>query len=285
MEVPDTVAPVDGDLDDTSTIPGATAVLGSWLYVGADDSVRHQQRSLFRGVIAVVSITSKCPPPWLVGKAGLAIATATAAAAAAAESTVVAAAAAADSEEGSEVAGLHGGPLPFEHLHVEVEDTSTADISQHFDVICDFLARAKDAAAAGGGGSGGGGGGGGGGRVIVHCASGNSRSVAAVAAYLMSREDHSLGEALERIRSRRPTAAPSPACLRQLVQYELTHRGGVPSDLRAFRSLPSQWQFISWQDPLRANQTYVSCHGRLMRVKQVGAVQVGPRLTLLGFNA
>jgi protein-tyrosine phosphatase len=157
-------------------IPHATPILGSWLHVGAEESVAHGQRSLLmqRGVTHVVS-TMKHPPPWLVGKA--------------------------KSRE---------GPLPFAHLHIKVEDTKAADMTQHFDTIAAFIARAKQAK----------------GRVIVHCAFGQSRSVTAAVAYLVACEGLTLGEALERIRSRRPKAHPNPSFLIQLVQHEIKLRVG-----------------------------------------------------------
>jgi len=92
--------------------------------------------------------------------------------------------------------------------------------------------------------------------------------VAAVAAHLMQCEGFTLGEALERVLSRCPCAThPDPALLARLVQQEVAQRrGGAPSDLRGFPSLPRQWQFITWRDPLRAAVTLVSCHGRILRV-------------------
>lgn len=189
--------------------------------MGAEESVAHDQRRVLTelGVSHVVS-TMKHPPPWLVGKAGR--------------------------------VGGGDGLLPFEHLHVKVEDTKAADMRGHFEEISAFISRAREAR----------------GRVIVHCAFGQSRSVTAVAAHLVSCEGFTLGEALERIRSRRPKAHPNPSFLIQLVQHEIKLRG-APSDLRGFPSLPPQWQFIRWQDPLRAAVTLVSCHGRLLRVKRV----------------
>ena len=74
-----------------------------------------------------------------------------------------------------------------------------------------------------------------------------------VAHLVMSNRGLSLGEALERMRSRRPTACPNPSFLEQLVRLELELRDGVPSDLRPsrFPSLPPAWAFVSWRDPLR----------------------------------
>ena len=149
----------------------------------------------------VVSVM-RDPPPWLVGKAG-----------------------------------ASDGPLPFEHLHVKVEDTRAADMTPHFPVVSAFLSRAESA----------------GGRALVHCAFGQSRSVTVVVAHLvMSNRGLSLGEALERMRSRRPTACPNPSFLEQLVRLELELRRrplGPPTE--PFPSLPPAWAFVSWRDPLR----------------------------------
>ena len=71
--------------------------------------------------------------------------------------------------------------MPFEYLHIKVEDTLTANIASHFETIDAFLASAKAAS----------------GRAIVHCAFGQSRSVTALVSHLMLLEKRSLGEALE----------------------------------------------------------------------------------------
>lgn len=205
-------------------IPDATAVFGdpAWLFVGAQESVSRDRRDALvsAGVSHVVSVM-RDPPPWLVGEAG-----------------------------------ASDGPLPFEHLHVKVEDTRAADMTPHFPVVSAFLSRAESA----------------GGRALVHCAFGQSRSVTVVVAHLvMTNRGLSLGEALERVRSRRPTACPNPSFLEQLVRLELELRDGVPSDLRPsrFPSLPPAWAFVSWRDPLRQANRFVSCHGRLLKVRQI----------------
>ena len=205
-------------------IPDATAVFSdpAWLFVGAQESVSRDRRDALvsAGVSHVVSVM-RDPPPWLVGKAG-----------------------------------ASDGPLPFEHLHVKVEDTRAADMTPHFPVVSAFLSRAESA----------------GGRALVHCAFGQSRSVTVVVAHLvMSNRGLSLGEALERMRSRRPTACPNPSFLEQLVRLELELRDGVPSDLRPsrFPSLPPAWAFVSWRDPLRQANRFVSCHGRVLKVRQI----------------
>ena len=199
-------------------IPDATAIT-PWLYVGAQECVALERRELLinRGVTHVLSV-QKVPPPWLVGKAGTL------------------------------------PPLPFEYLHVKVEDTLTANIASHFKTINAFLVSAKVAS----------------GRAIVHCAFGQSRSVTAAVAHLMMiAEKRSLGEALEAVRSRRPKACPNKSFLAALVRLELELFGNTPSDLRQFPSLPKHWAFVEWPCPLRQNTRFVSCHGRVMRVRNV----------------
>jgi prolyl 4-hydroxylase len=198
-------------------IPDATAIT-PWLYVGAQECVALERRELLmeKGVTHVVSV-QKVPQPWLVGKAGTL------------------------------------PPLPFEYLHIKVEDTLTANIASHFETIDAFLASAKAVS----------------GRAIVHCAFGQSRSVTALVSHLMLSEKLSLGEALECVRSRRPKACPNKSFLAALVRLELKLFENAPSDLRRFPSLPKHWAFVEWPCPLRQNTRFVSCHGRVMRVRNV----------------
>lgn len=210
-----------------ANIPDATAVLGTWLHVGSQESVAEErkERLVAAGVTHVLSVMKR-PPPWL-------------------------------SSSGP-------GPmkLPFAHMHVKVEDTRAADISAHFDETGAFI-RACEAS---------------GGRCVVHCAFGQSRSVTVAAAYMVTHRDMSLGAALEAIRSVRPCACPNPSFMTQLVRHEMATTGAPPSDLRDFPSLPKPWRFVAWRDPLRQNQRFVSCHGRLMKVKQVSR---HPRLAVI----
>ena len=207
-----------------ANIPDATAVLGTWLHVGSQESVAEErkERLVAAGVTHVLSVMKR-PPPWL---------------------------------------SSGPGSLPFAHMHVKVEDTRAADISAHFDETGAFI-RACEAS---------------GGRCVVHCAFGQSRSVTVAAAYMVTHRDMSLGAALEAIRSVRPCACPNPSFMTQLVRHEMATTGAPPSDLRDFPSLPKPWRFVAWRDPLRQNQRFVSCHGRLMKVKQVSR---HPRLAVI----
>ncbi|XP_077516240.1 dual specificity protein phosphatase 19-like [Amblyomma americanum] len=56
--------------------------------------------------------------------------------------------------------------------------------------------------------------------VLVHCNAGVSRSCALVLAFLMLRRGASLGEALEKTRSARPSVRPNEGFLRQLAELE-----------------------------------------------------------------
>ncbi len=58
------------------------------------------------------------------------------------------------------------------------------------------------------------------GSVLVHCASGVSRSVSALCGYLMEYEKISLEKSLTVIREVRPIAKPNPGFLEQLLNYE-----------------------------------------------------------------
>ena len=59
-----------------------------------------------------------------------------------------------------------------------------------------------------------------GGSVLVHCASGVSRSATTAIAYLMTRHRVSLQHALDSVRQNRPQASPNPGFLRQLELLE-----------------------------------------------------------------
>ena len=83
-------------------IPDATAVLGSWLHVGSEESVAEERKDdlVSAGVTHVLSVMKR-PPPWLLDPRNL--------------------------------------PLPFAHLRVKVEDTRAADISEHFETTGAFI--------------------------------------------------------------------------------------------------------------------------------------------------
>ena len=178
-------------------IPDATDVLDGFLYVGSQESVGRDRGEILRdaGVTHVVTLMKKRPPPSCLDL----------------DDDDVDADATSSSSSKAETKAK----TKIARLIVKVEDTRAADLlSSHLDDVGAFIAAAKASAPSRA-------------RVLVHCAFGQSRSAAAVAAYLTKHEGHSLGEALERIRSRRPKACPNPSFLAQLVRYEMTHRGGM----------------------------------------------------------
>mmetsp|Transcript_64566 Transcript_64566/g.185692 ORF Transcript_64566/g.185692 Transcript_64566/m.185692 type:complete len:275 (-) Transcript_64566:148-972(-) len=59
--------------------------------------------------------------------------------------------------------------------------------------------------------------------VLVHCASGVSRSVSACVAWLMTRKQHSLEESLRIVRAARPSANPNFGFMRALELLEASH--------------------------------------------------------------
>ncbi len=78
----------------------------------------------------------------------------------------------------------------IEFLTIEVDDSPEENISQHFDRISDFIDQSES-------------------NVLLHCASGISRSGAAVIAYFMRRESLSFEDAWKFVRTRRPIVHPN----------------------------------------------------------------------------
>ena len=100
-------------------------------------------------------------------------------------------------------------PCPFAaegivYLHIAIEDSPDAPIAEHFAAALAFVRTARSA----------------GGSTLIHCQMGKSRSVTVAAAILM--QDAGIGwrEALRRVRSARPRAAPNPGFLRELRRLE-----------------------------------------------------------------
>lgn len=87
---------------------------------------------------------------------------------------------------------------------ISVGDNSFMDdIAQHLSICARFIDQGRKY-----------------GSVLVHCASGVSRSVSAVCAYLMEYERISLEKAITVIREVRPIAKPNPGFWEQLSSYE-----------------------------------------------------------------
>ena len=201
-------------------IPDATAVFSdpAWLFVGAQESVSRDRRDALvsAGVSHVVSVM-RDPPPWLVGKAG-----------------------------------ASDGPLPFEHLHVKVEDTRAADMTPHFPVVSAFLSRAESA----------------GGRALVHCAFGQSRSVTVVVAHLVM-SNRGLSSASAGAHALPPThRVPESLIPRAARPPRARTRDGVPRPPTEPISAFPAWAFVSAR-PAPPGEPIVSCHGRVLKVRQI----------------
>ena len=92
----------------------------------------------------------------------------------------------------------------------------------------------------------------GGGRVLLHCASGSSRSGAILTAYLMWDQNLSTNEALTKAKSARPIIEPNPGFIEQLKAFETSKEKVIGtkkqatkdshsnrSPRRLFKTLPS----------------------------------------------
>ena len=90
----------------------------------------------------------------------------------------------------------------IDYLIVEVDDSPEENIAQHFDKISDFIDRSPET------------------NVLIHCASGISRSGASVIAYFMRKQGLSFEESWQFVRSKRPQVHPNSGFQRQLQEYE-----------------------------------------------------------------
>ncbi|KAK7363709.1 hypothetical protein VNO77_05861 [Canavalia gladiata] len=95
-------------------------------------------------------------------------------------------------------------PGDFVYKVIDVADRDDVDLKQYFNECFDFIDEAKRH----------------GGNVLVHCFAGRSRSVTIIVAYLMKTRGMSFSEALQHVRSKRPTAYPNPGFIQQLEDFE-----------------------------------------------------------------
>ncbi len=107
-------------------------------------------------------------------------------------------------------------PANFEYCLVNALDVASYRLISHFPVITLFLREIR-AKAEGGEDV----------RVLVHCFAGMSRSVAAVAAFLVA-EGFAVEDALHHIASRRVGAAPNHGFLTQLAEWQTELQGPNP---------------------------------------------------------
>ena len=118
-------------------------------------------------------------------------------------------------------------PCPFAaegivYLRLAIEDSPDAPIAGHFAAALAFVRTARSA----------------GGNTLIHCQMGKSRSVTVAAAILMQ-EDAGIGwrEALQRVRSARPQAAPNLGFLRELRRLEEAMAAACEEDGAALHAL------------------------------------------------
>lgn len=107
----------------------------------------------------------------------------------------------------SQVLTIHTEPLElsesFVHTHFDLEDAPSADISQYFEPMYEFVERAKTIGA----------------RVLVHCGAGASRSATLCAAYLMRARHCDVDAVLKFLKEQRSQVNPNPGFLSALQQY------------------------------------------------------------------
>ena len=91
----------------------------------------------------------------------------------------------------------------YYRLWLQIEDNAE-DIMQYFSTIIEFIDNGLAS----------------GGAVLVHCAMGQSRSAAAVCAYIMAKGRLSVREAMAKLRHARPMCEPNEGFMEQLRVYE-----------------------------------------------------------------
>ena len=97
----------------------------------------------------------------------------------------------------------HHADVGVKYLHLSIEDTEGAAISEHFAESNAFIASGLEAGES----------------VLVHCIAGISRSAALIIAYLVAERGHTLAEALDLTRTAREVAKPNQGFLAQLEQF------------------------------------------------------------------
>ncbi|EJD32910.1 phosphatases II, partial [Auricularia subglabra TFB-10046 SS5] len=104
-------------------------------------------------------------------------------------------------------------PIPAEHLQVQIRDSTTENISSHFDRTIKFIQTALAESSSH--------------RVLIHCYWGMSRSVSMAIAYLQAQENMTFEDALEQVSRYRKLARPNSGFRSQLRAYGemLTARG------------------------------------------------------------
>ncbi|CAB9507233.1 specificity protein phosphatase 13 isoform B [Seminavis robusta] len=104
--------------------------------------------------------------------------------------------------------------------------------------------------------------------LLVHCASGISRSVSAVVAWLMVRQRYSLDRALEAVRVHRPLAKPNVGFMQQLQMLE-KHNGNLEAARKEWdkHSQKDIWELTSARRRL-ANDLHARVDDLEVRIQQ-----------------
>jgi hypothetical protein len=103
----------------------------------------------------------------------------------------------------------------FQYLRVPMVDQVDYDFRPDLQCIFDFINAAKEQN----------------GQVLVHCYQGKSRSCAVCCAYLIRYCGHTVGSALELIRTTRPMASPNSGFMRMLEDFEKECKAPPSQDL------------------------------------------------------
>ncbi|MFX1535578.1 MAG: dual specificity protein phosphatase family protein [Promethearchaeota archaeon] len=96
----------------------------------------------------------------------------------------------------------------FEYLHVKLTDNTTQNIICAFPAVINFIHQARNS----------------GGVILVHCASGSSRSGTIAIAYLLALEGKGLDETIEIVQKQRSQVCPNPGFLKQLSYFHRMKR-------------------------------------------------------------
>ncbi|MFX0065767.1 MAG: dual specificity protein phosphatase family protein, partial [Candidatus Hermodarchaeota archaeon] len=96
----------------------------------------------------------------------------------------------------------------FEYLHIKLTDNTTQNIICAFPAVINFIHQARNSS----------------GTVLVHCASGSSRSGTMAIAYLLTLEGKNLAETIEMVQKRRSKVCPNPGFLKQLSYFHKMKR-------------------------------------------------------------
>ena len=109
-------------------------------------------------------------------------------------------------------------PGEFEYLKLPFEDTMAFNIEDQLEKAIEFIELAKINKS----------------KILVHCIQGISRSTSVVIAYLIAKENMTLKEAYEHVRSRRDIARPNKNFIFQLINFEKKKRGTITLDINDF---------------------------------------------------